>query len=72
MSTDSTRFTYAVSFPALIAATAQEAVYWNPPKGIQGGILFFIVPVVLGILNSFGVEVGRCLQFGTLKTFLKC
>jgi len=50
-------FTYAISFAALVAATAGEAEYWETPKGIQGGILFFLVPLFLLVLNAFGIEV---------------
>src|SRR4051812_47420018 len=48
---------YAISFAALVAATAAEAEYWGTPKDIQGGILFFLVPLFLLILNAFGIEV---------------
>lgn len=50
-------YTYAISFAALVAATAGAAEYWATSKGIQGGILFFLVPLALLILNSFGIEV---------------
>jgi hypothetical protein len=52
------RFTYAISFAALIAAAAGESDYWGTQKGIQGSVLFFLVPLFLVILNSFGVEVS--------------
>jgi amino acid transporter len=51
------RFTYAISFAALVAATAGISDYWETPKGIQGGILFFLVPAVLVVINAFGIEV---------------
>lgn len=51
------RFTYAISFAALVAATAGIAEYWDTPKGIQGGVLFFLVPAVLVVLNAFGIQV---------------
>jgi amino acid transporter len=54
---DSRRFTYAISLTALIAATAGMAEYWDTPKGIQGGILLFLIPVILVILNVFGIQV---------------
>ena len=57
MKTDQFRFTYAISFAALVAATAGMAEYWETPKGIQGGILFFLIPAFLVILNAFGIEV---------------
>lgn len=55
-------FTYAISFAALVAATAGEAEYWETPKGIQGGILFFLIPLFLLILNAFGIEVNSLLH----------
>lgn len=51
------RFTYAISFAALVAATAGIAEYWDTPKGIQGGVLFFLVPAVLVVINAFGIQV---------------
>lgn len=51
------RFTYAISFAALVAATAGIADYWQTPKGIQGGVLFFLVPAILVFINAFGIEV---------------
>lgn len=51
------RFTYAISFAALVAATAGIAEYWDTPKGIQGGVLFFLVPVILLVTNAFGIQV---------------
>lgn len=53
------RFTYAISFPALIAATAEEAQLWDPGKGTQGGVIFLVVPAILVIFNAFGVEVSK-------------
>lgn len=52
------RFTYSISFAALIAAVAGESEYWGTQKGIQGSVLFFLVPLFLIILNSFGVKVS--------------
>lgn len=52
------RFTYAISFAALISTAFQEVQYWDIAKGVDGGILFIVVPIVLGFLNCFGVEVG--------------
>ncbi|PVH93814.1 hypothetical protein DM02DRAFT_721569 [Periconia macrospinosa] len=49
-------YTYAISFAALIAATAGEAEYWATSKGIQGGVLFVLIPGFLIILNAFGIE----------------
>ncbi|CAI6332912.1 unnamed protein product [Periconia digitata] len=62
-------FTYAISFAALIAATAGEAEYWDTPKGIQGGILFFLIPLFILILNAFGIETYGL--FEVVSGFLK-
>ncbi|KAF2473416.1 uncharacterized protein BDR25DRAFT_323953 [Lindgomyces ingoldianus] len=62
-------FTYAIAFAALVAATAGEAEYWETPKGIQGGILFFLVPLFLLILNAFGIETYGL--FEVVSGFLK-
>jgi amino acid transporter len=51
------RFTYAISLTALIAATAGMAEFWNTPKGIQGGVLLFLIPAVLVVINVFGIQV---------------
>jgi amino acid transporter len=52
------RYTYAISFAALVAASAGIAEYWDTPKGIQGGVLFFLVPAALVIINAFGIQVS--------------
>ena len=54
---DLDRFTYAISLTALIAATAGMAEFWDTPKGIQGGVLLFLMPVVLVIFNVLGIQV---------------
>lgn len=33
------------------------ADFWDTPKGIQGGVLLFLMPVVLVIFNVFGIQV---------------
>lgn len=50
-------FTYSVSFAALLATTAAEVTYWNNSKGIQGAIMFVVVPLILVLINALGVEV---------------
>ncbi|KAH8702727.1 amino acid permease-domain-containing protein [Phaeosphaeriaceae sp. PMI808] len=62
-------FTYAISFAALVAATAGIAEYWETPKGIQGGVLFFLIPVLLVIINAFGIQLYGLIEVvgGTLK-----
>jgi hypothetical protein len=51
------RFTYAISFAALIVGAAAEAAYWTTPKGIEAGVLFFLIPLILVIINALGIEV---------------
>jgi len=51
------RFTYSINFAAFITAIAGEAAVWNVPKGIDGGIIFLLVPIVLICINSLGVRV---------------
>ena len=47
-----------MSFAALIATAYQEVGYWEVAKGIKGGVLFVLVPFVLGFINCFGVDVS--------------
>ncbi|KAF2627713.1 hypothetical protein BU25DRAFT_341274 [Macroventuria anomochaeta] len=62
-------YTYAISFAALIAASAGIAEYWQTPKGIQGGVLFFLIPAVLVLINAFGIRLYGLVEVigGTLK-----
>ncbi|KAI0854225.1 amino acid permease-domain-containing protein [Daldinia vernicosa] len=52
-------FTYSVSFAALIAYTAEEVHYWTSDAyvGIDVGVLYLLVPVILIVLNCFGIHV---------------
>ncbi|CBF71424.1 hypothetical protein AN6770.2 [Aspergillus nidulans FGSC A4] len=57
-------FTYSINFAALIVAAAGVLDFWDPGKAIQGTIMFFVVPLFLVLLNSFGVQVMQLiLQF---------
>ncbi|KAI8932384.1 hypothetical protein NX059_010572 [Plenodomus lindquistii] len=62
-------FTYAISFAALVAATARIAEFWDTPASIQGSILFFLVPSVLLLINAFGIEIYGLIEVigGTVK-----
>jgi amino acid transporter len=55
--TDSSRFTYAISFTALISATAGFAKHWHTKDPVQGGVMLFLVPIVLVVINAFGIQV---------------
>ncbi|KAI9369534.1 amino acid permease-domain-containing protein [Aspergillus egyptiacus] len=50
-------FTYSINFAALIVAAAGVLEIWNPAKAFQGTIMFFVVPLFLVLLNSFGVQI---------------
>ncbi|KAL3469720.1 amino acid permease-domain-containing protein [Aspergillus californicus] len=50
-------FTYSINFAALIVAAAGVLDFWEPGKPIQGTIMFFMVPLFLVLLNSFGVQI---------------
>ncbi|KAL6231194.1 hypothetical protein BDW75DRAFT_248064 [Aspergillus navahoensis] len=50
-------FTYSINFAALIVAAAGVLDYWDPGKAIQGTVMFFVVPLFLVLLNSFGVQI---------------
>ena len=52
------RFTYLVTFAAIITAIAGDVAVWQVPKGIVGSLLFFLVPVILICINSLGVRVS--------------
>ncbi|KAI0169819.1 amino acid permease-domain-containing protein [Hypoxylon sp. FL1284] len=49
-------FTYSISFATLIATSASEAHYFNVNLGVDAGVLYLLVPLVLIIINSFGIE----------------
>ncbi|KAI1415506.1 amino acid permease-domain-containing protein [Hypoxylon sp. FL1857] len=50
-------FTYSVSFAALIAASAGEVHYWTENVGVDAGVLYLLVPLILIVINSFGIEI---------------
>lgn len=52
------RFTYSITFAAIITAIAGDVAFWNVPKAIDGAVLFFLIPVVLIAINSLGVGVS--------------
>jgi hypothetical protein len=51
------RFTYAISFAALIATIRGIAEYWETPKFTQGGALFIAIPAAFIILQAFDIQV---------------
>lgn len=48
-------FTYSITTAAIITAIAADVAIWPVKKGIDGAILFFLIPVVLIAINSLGV-----------------
>lgn len=54
------RFTYSASFSALVATSAAEFSFWRSfsNKGIEGGILYLCIPLVLVFVNALAIEVG--------------
>ncbi|KAL5001028.1 amino acid permease/ SLC12A domain-containing protein [Aspergillus recurvatus] len=54
------RFTYSVSFGALIATLAAEVDFWtgaDGTKAIDGAVIYFLVPFILAIINATGIKV---------------
>ncbi|KAI4864854.1 amino acid permease-domain-containing protein [Hypoxylon rubiginosum] len=60
-------FTYSVSFAALIAATAGEVHYWTGTTipGLDGGVLYLLVPLILIVINCFGIEMYGSFEVAT-------
>ena len=57
------RFTYSVSFSALVATSAAEIHYWiNGNKAFDGGVVYFLIPLILICVNSLRVDVSRRAQ----------
>ncbi|KAL4783295.1 amino acid permease-domain-containing protein [Aspergillus varians] len=50
-------FTYSINFAALIVAAAGVLDYWDPGKALQGTVVFVVVPLLLVIMNNFGVQI---------------
>ena len=54
------RFTYSMSFATLLATAAAEFNLWpgvNGSIGIQGSILYLLIPLTLVCANAFKIEV---------------
>jgi amino acid transporter len=68
------RFTYSISFSALIATAAAEFGFWSifdGNKGIEGGIGYLCIPLALVLVNTLGIKVSlrrhpRMLPGGTV------
>ncbi|KAI0376199.1 amino acid permease/ SLC12A domain-containing protein [Hypomontagnella monticulosa] len=64
-------FTYSVSFAALIASSAAEVHYWtsNVDVGLDAGVLYLLIPIILVVINSFGIRSYG--WFETVTGFIK-
>lgn len=52
------RFTYSVSFAALLVATAKEVDFWTHGNdAFNGFLMYLILPCCLILTNAFKVEV---------------
>ncbi|KAK8115135.1 amino acid permease-domain-containing protein [Apiospora kogelbergensis] len=62
-------YTYSVSFAALVVTTAAETEFWTNNKSLQGTVIFFVLPVIMVIINATNIEVYGFLEvmFGALK-----
>ncbi|XXH05953.1 hypothetical protein Hte_012396 [Hypoxylon texense] len=58
-------FTYSVSFAALIAASASEVHYWNDNVAVDAVVLYLLVPLILVVVNSFGIEMYGWFEVAT-------
>ncbi|KAI0899940.1 amino acid permease-domain-containing protein [Annulohypoxylon nitens] len=65
-------FTYSVSYAYLIAATAEEIHYWINNSEFDGVVLYLIVPLILILINSFGVELYGWFEVVTGVIKLTC
>lgn len=54
------RFTYAVSFSALIATSSALMNFWidQTNQGLSVGIVYVLIPIIMVFVNAFGIEVS--------------
>jgi hypothetical protein len=66
---DALRYTYSVSFAALIATVASEVSFFGPTSdAVEGGVVFFLLIVVLVLINGFKIEVS-IRRIGSFREF---
>ncbi|KAI1457955.1 amino acid permease-domain-containing protein [Annulohypoxylon moriforme] len=65
-------FTYSVSYAYLISATASEVHYWINSPEFDGVVLYLIIPLILILINSFGVELYGWFEVTTAVVKLSC
>ncbi|KAI2601965.1 amino acid permease-domain-containing protein [Hypoxylon sp. NC1633] len=64
-------FTYSTAFATLIATSAAEIHYWADHEGLDAGVVYLLVPLILVVVNSFGIEIYGWLEVvaGIIKLF---
>ncbi|RDW83665.1 Amino acid transporter [Aspergillus mulundensis] len=68
-------FTYSVSFGALIATLAAEVDFWtgaDGSKALDGVVIYFLVPLILVLVNATGIEVYGSLEVATGVIKIAC
>ncbi|KAI1092772.1 amino acid permease/ SLC12A domain-containing protein [Rostrohypoxylon terebratum] len=65
-------FTYSVSYAYLISTTAAEIHDWIKIPEFDGVVLYLIVPLILIVVNSFGVELYGWFEVVTGVIKLTC
>ncbi|KAI1211103.1 amino acid permease/ SLC12A domain-containing protein [Annulohypoxylon truncatum] len=65
-------FTYSVAFAYLISATAAEIHFWLDSAEFDGVVLYLIIPLILILINSFGVELYGWFEVATAVVKLSC
>ncbi|KAI6089255.1 amino acid permease-domain-containing protein [Hypoxylon rubiginosum] len=63
-------FTYSVGFAALIAASAAEVHYWTDnywadSRALDAGVLYLLIPLMLIVINCFGIEIYGWFEVAT-------
>ncbi|OGE50939.1 hypothetical protein PENARI_c015G08367 [Penicillium arizonense] len=67
-------FTYSMSFSTLVATSAAEFNFWrgiNDSRTIQGVVIYFLIPLILVLLNTMRIQIYGWLEVatGSLKIF---
>ncbi|KAL4905103.1 hypothetical protein BDW74DRAFT_19060 [Aspergillus multicolor] len=68
-------FTYSVSFGALVATLAAEVDFWtgaDGSKALDGVVVYFLVPLILVLVNATGIEVYGSLEVATGAIKIAC
>ncbi|KAI1102621.1 amino acid/polyamine transporter I [Jackrogersella minutella] len=65
-------FTYSVAFAYLISAAAAEVQYWTTTTELDVVVLYILVPLILILINSFGVELYGWFEVATATAKISC